>query len=126
MFIREYRFSEKVKGEPKSIRGQKRKFDPVLGDLKSEREKQLKLLDSMSRDKPIVNIGKAVNRYIDRKQKFSKQTENSSENENTRTRRNGKFAHKLKGKSPTLTAQSGKKVERKLKRLQQTKKRTKL
>ena len=126
MFIREYRFSEKVKGEPKSIRGQKRKFDPVLGDLKSEREKQLKLLDSMSRDKPIVNIGKAANRYIDRKQKFSKQTENSSENENTRTRRNGKFAYKLKGKSPTLTAKSGKKVERKLKRLQQTKKRSKL
>ncbi|KAI6650567.1 Ribosome biogenesis regulatory protein-like [Oopsacas minuta] len=63
------KFSEKVKGEPKSIRGQKRMFDPVLGDLKSEREKQLKLLETISRDKPIVNVSKAVNRFIDKKQK---------------------------------------------------------
>ena len=75
------RFSEKVKGEPKSVRGQKRKFDPVLGDLKSEREKQLKLLDNMSRDKPIVNVNKAVNRYVDRKQKYSRQTDDNFDDE---------------------------------------------
>ena len=99
----------------------------MLGDLKSEREKQLKLLENMSRAKPIVNIGKAVNKYIDRKQKFSQQAENSSDNENTRTRRNGKFGNKFKGKVPKATsAKSGKKVEKKLKRLQQTKKRMRL
>ena len=111
-----------MKGESKSIRGKKRKFDPVLGDLKSEREKQLKLLESMSRDKPIVNIGKAVNRYIDRKQKFRKQTDNGSDNENTQTRRNSKFSNKSKGNFPkSRSAKSGKKVEKKLKRLQHTK-----
>ena len=121
------RFSEKVKGEPKSVRGQKRKFDPVLGDLKSEREKQLKLLDNMSRDKPIVNVNKAVNRYVDRKQKYSRQTDDNFDDDDT-PKSNKKFGKKGKGKTPpkTKSLKTGKKVEKKLKRLQQTKKRMKL
>ena len=122
------RFSEKVKGEPNSIRGQKRKFDPVLGDLKSEREKQLKLLDNMSRDKPIVDVGKAVNRYIDRKQKYNKRTDDNFDDDDDTPKSNRKFNKKGKGKTlpKTKPLKTGKKVEKKLKRLQQTKKRMKL
>ena len=124
-----YRFSEKVKGEPKSIQGEKRKFAPVLGDLKAERENQLKLLDSMSRDKPVVNVSKAVNRYIDKRQKSHKNKGVDPDDDGaSKTRDKGKSGRRTKDKSQSKSKppKSTKKVQKKLKRLQQTKKRMKI
>lgn len=39
-------------------------FDPVVGDLSSERAKNLEMLTKMAKKQPIIDVEKATNRHM--------------------------------------------------------------
>ncbi|BFZ03544.1 hypothetical protein BsWGS_06583 [Bradybaena similaris] len=59
------KFTEKLpKEKPSKFTGKKRKFEPSIGDMKSERERQLKILDLNAKKIPTINVTKAANRAL--------------------------------------------------------------
>ncbi|KAM3928820.1 ribosome biogenesis regulatory protein homolog [Leptodactylus fuscus] len=59
------RFQDKLpkEKEPKNM-GKKRKFQPLVGDFKAERSKQLEILKLMDSKKPRMDVNKAVNKQM--------------------------------------------------------------
>ncbi|CAL1596944.1 unnamed protein product [Knipowitschia caucasica] len=59
------RFQDRLpKEKPSKRKGQKRKFEPVIGDFSHERQKQLDLLQVMGNKKPKMDVGRAVSKQI--------------------------------------------------------------
>ncbi|KAJ0022946.1 hypothetical protein NQD34_015080 [Periophthalmus magnuspinnatus] len=59
------RFQDQLPKEKASKKkGQKRKFEPVIGDFSNEKQKQLDLLQIMDSKKPKLNVTKAVNKQM--------------------------------------------------------------
>nr|AAI54207.1 Rrs1 protein [Danio rerio] len=59
------KFQEKLpKEKPARNTGKKRKFQPLIGDFSSEKQKQLDLLKVMDSKKPRLDITKAVNKQM--------------------------------------------------------------
>ncbi|RUS78108.1 hypothetical protein EGW08_014116 [Elysia chlorotica] len=59
------KFTDRLpKEKPSKFTGKKRKFEPSIGNLGSEKEKQLKVLDSVSKKIPTINVTKAANRML--------------------------------------------------------------
>ncbi|KAF7213912.1 ribosome biogenesis regulatory protein homolog [Nothobranchius furzeri] len=52
------------KEKPPKNSGKRRKFDPLIGDFSSEKQKQLDLLKTMGSKKPRLDITKAVNQQM--------------------------------------------------------------
>ncbi|CAL1546434.1 unnamed protein product [Lymnaea stagnalis] len=59
------KFTDRLpKEKPSKYTGKKRKFEPSIGNLKSEKEKQLKILDIHSKKIPKIDVTKAANRAL--------------------------------------------------------------
>lgn len=59
------RFQDRLpKEKPAKNTGKKRKFDPLIGNFSSEKQKQLELLKTMDSKKPKLDITKAVNKQM--------------------------------------------------------------
>uniref|UniRef100_A0A8C5GPC7 Ribosome biogenesis regulatory protein n=2 Tax=Gouania willdenowi TaxID=441366 RepID=A0A8C5GPC7_GOUWI len=69
------RFQERLPKEKPPRSGKKRKFDPLIGDFSTEKQKQLELLQVMDGKKPKMDITKAMNKQMreeDREEAASK------------------------------------------------------
>ncbi|KAG7488599.1 hypothetical protein MATL_G00035460 [Megalops atlanticus] len=84
--------------------GKKRKFQPLIGDFSTEKQKQLDILKVMDSKKPRLDITKAVNKQMREEdmESGSKRKKGSG-----KKRRKGNFSGK-KGKGFGSTAKSGK------------------
>lgn len=59
------RFQDRLpKEKPAKPAGQKRKFEPLIGDFSNEKQKQLELLKILGSKKPQLDITKAVNKQM--------------------------------------------------------------
>jgi regulator of ribosome biosynthesis len=69
------KFEQKLKHEraPKNS-GKKRQFEPNIGDLKSEKEKNLGMLENLAKKVPKIDIKKAVGTFINKEEKTSSET----------------------------------------------------
>lgn len=96
------RFEDKIKNEkPQKNIGKKRKFDPVVGSLETEKTRQLNILSQLTSKQPKLNKEKAANKIIHEENK-------SRENDKPKTNRKGgkkqhgnkKFNKRTGGKPP--------------------------
>lgn len=91
------RFQDRLpKEKPAKSAGKKRKFEPLIGDFSSERQKQLELLRVMDSKKPKLDITKAVNKQMreeDREEAAAKRSKGAA-----KKGRKGGVAGKRKGK----------------------------
>nr|CAG4638702.1 EOG090X0CBY [Cyclestheria hislopi] len=88
--------------------GQKRKFEPLVGDIKSETKKSLELLDKMKAKKPQLDVEKAVNREMGQTPSQSKSNSLQSKSKSQLKREVGKRKHKGKN----VPMKKGKKSKR--------------
>ncbi|KAM9333598.1 ribosome biogenesis regulatory protein homolog [Pholidichthys leucotaenia] len=58
------RFQDRLPKEKHAKTGKRRKFEPLIGDFSSEKQKQLELLKIMDAKKPKLDITKAVNKQM--------------------------------------------------------------
>ncbi|CAG5116977.1 unnamed protein product [Candidula unifasciata] len=100
------KFTEKLpKEKPSKFTGKKRKFEPSIGDLKNERERQLKILDVNAKKVPTINVTKATNRAL-----------RESEEQRSRERPSRKTPKKQKGKGASAGRKGGGNKKNRVKR----------
>ncbi|XP_005096118.1 ribosome biogenesis regulatory protein homolog [Aplysia californica] len=59
------KFTDRLpKEKPSRFTGKKRKFEPSIGNLKSEKEKQLNLIETNAKKLPKIDMAKATNRAL--------------------------------------------------------------
>ncbi|ESP03800.1 hypothetical protein LOTGIDRAFT_110056 [Lottia gigantea] len=57
------KFTERLPKEKNTVKGKKRKFEPCVGDMKKEKDKQLRILKTLSHAVPI-NVAKAASHFM--------------------------------------------------------------
>ncbi|GFR80599.1 ribosome biogenesis regulatory-like protein [Elysia marginata] len=86
------KFTDRLpKEKPSKFTGKKRKFEPSIGNLGTEKEKQLKVLDSVSKKIPTINVTKAANRVL-----------RQDEEKRAEDKKSKKTPKKMKGRKATL------------------------
>ncbi|KAK3784297.1 hypothetical protein RRG08_037374 [Elysia crispata] len=86
------KFTDRLpKEKPSKFTGKKRKFEPSIGNLGNEKEKQLKVLDSVSKKVPTINVTKAANRML-----------RQDEEKRAQDKQSKKTPKKLKGRKASL------------------------
>ena len=98
------KFQEKLSGSlekanteaAKKVKGPKRKFDPLVMDSATEKEKNLKLLESITSKKPKLDINKAVGKQINKEDK-EKNEEKAKMNRGNKKGKGGKGKKSGKG-----------------------------
>ncbi|GFO00596.1 ribosome biogenesis regulatory protein homolog [Plakobranchus ocellatus] len=86
------KFTDRLpKEKPSKFTGKKRKFEPSIGNFGSEKEKQLKMLDIVSKKVPTINTTKAANRIL-----------RQDEEQRAQEKKSKKTPKKLKGRKATL------------------------
>jgi len=98
------KFQEKLSGSlekanseaAKKVKGPKRKFDPLVMDSAAEKEKNLKLLESITSKKPKLDINKAVGKQINKEDK-EKNEEKAKMNRGNKKGKGGKGKKSAKG-----------------------------
>jgi len=98
------KFTERLpKEKPSKFSGKKRKFDPSIGNMKSEKDRQMKLLTSLGKKVPKIDTDKAANLSLRdqkensrRERKHPKQTPKKTRGKKGSSRA-AKFDKKKKG-----------------------------
>ncbi|XP_781111.1 ribosome biogenesis regulatory protein homolog [Strongylocentrotus purpuratus] len=103
------KFENKLPKEPliKNL-GKRRKFEPVMGSLKKEQDLQKNILDGLSRNRPEMNVTKAVNRQI-REEQQSAAAEKREGRKGGKGKGSRKAAPKTAGRKRTKGGARGKK-----------------
>ncbi|KAH9498437.1 Rhodanese- sulfurtransferase [Bulinus truncatus] len=101
------KFTEKLpKEKPSKFTGKKRKFEPSIGNLIKEKEKQLEILDISSKKIPKIDVTKASNRAL---------RQEEQDRSKTQDRKSKKTPKKLKGKRALASLTGDKKYHELLK-----------
>ncbi|XP_061522775.1 ribosome biogenesis regulatory protein homolog [Phycodurus eques] len=102
------------KEKPTRGTGMKRKFQPVVGDFSTEKNKQLELLKAMESKRPKLNVTKAVNKQMreeDREEAAARNNKRSKQ-AGRKGRRDNAAAGKGKGKRGARGKPAGGKPQR--------------
>ncbi|XP_039265046.1 ribosome biogenesis regulatory protein homolog [Styela clava] len=98
------RFEDKIKNEkPQRNMGKKRKFDPVVGSLETEKSRQLKILSQLTSNQPKLNKEKAANKIIHEENKSRESDKPKGQRKGGKNQRgNKKFNKRTGGKPKTV------------------------
>lgn len=93
------RFEDKMKNEkPERNRGKKRKFDPVVGGLASEKSRQISILNEITGKQPKLNKDRAANILINQENR-SRSSDKPKGKKGKKQRGNKKFNKRTGGKA---------------------------
>merc|ERR1712243_41463 len=88
---------EKANEASKKEKGPKRKFDPLISESGTEKERNLKVLDMITSKKPKLDLNKAVGKQINKEDQEKSQEKSNSKGKGNKGSNRGKGKKSGKG-----------------------------